>query len=436
MRSLRSFAAVMLVCIAGVACSNPVPTQGPPPPKQGSDLLIGVPINASGNLVQEGGLTKQGYELWLDWANKDGGILVQGERHRVKLLYEDDASRADVAAQMTEKLITEEKAQFLLGPYGSVDTGAAAAVAQKHHVPMVASNGAARQIYMQGFNYVFGILAPPDLYPQAVIDLENAVNPKIQTYALLTADDPFSLETTKATKDYAAAKGQQLVYFQQYPNGSTNLYPYVQAAKAKNPDLVVNIGHLLEAVAVAKAARDLRLDAKMFVYASGPDTPEFTQALGPAADYVVTGSPWTAQAKYKASYYLSSAEYVAAYRKKYNTQGEPVFPTADATAAGITLQAAIEHAQSLDPDRVRDALATLSIDTFYGQIKFDEHGQVTSKRLLVEQIQNGRPTTIWPPELAAAAPAYPTPTWSVRLGLPPAAPAAKLPGTGEPPSKH
>ena len=433
MRSSRSLAVVLLALLAGIAC-NPNPAQEQP--KQGDDIVIGVPINQSGNLIQEGMLTKQGYDLWADWANKDGGILLQGARHRVKLVYADEASKADVAAQVTEKLIAEDKAQFILGPYGSLDTGGAAAVAEKHRVPMVASNAAARQIFMQGFKYVFGVLAPPDLFPQALIDMEVSMNPKIVTYALLTADDPFSLETTKASREYSATKGEREVYYQQYPNGSTNLYQYVQAAKAKNPDLLINIGHLLEAVAVAKAARDLRMDAKMFVYASGPDTPEFSQALGSAADYVVTGSPWTAQAKYKASYYLSSAEYVAAYRKKFNTQGEPVFPTADATAAGVALQAAIEHAGSVDPERVRDALVNLNIDTFYGQIKFDDHGQVTSKRLLVEQIQNGKPVTVWPPELAAASPSYPTPTWSVRLGLPPAPPAAKLPGTGQPPSRH
>jgi branched-chain amino acid transport system substrate-binding protein len=282
---------------------------------------------------------------------------------------------------------------------------------------------------------VFGVLPPPVKYPEAVIDWEASLSPKPVTLALLTADDPFSLETSKGTADYAATKGQQLVYFQQYPNGSTNQYDIVQQAKAKNPDLLVNIGHLLEAIAVAKAARDLRLDAKVAVYANA-DAPEFIQALGGAAEYAVTGSPWTSQARYKASYYLSGPGYVAAYRKKFGVARDPDFAAAGGTAAGIVLQAAIERAQSLDPDRVRDALASLDLNTFYGELRFDAQHQATEKRLLVEQVQNGRMLTVAPAELAASPAVYPAPNWTSRLGLPPPSPPpAKLPGTGSPPKK-
>jgi branched-chain amino acid transport system substrate-binding protein len=268
-----------------------------------------------------------------------------------------------------------------------------------------------------------------------VIDWEASLNPRPVTLALLTADDPFSLETSKGTADYAVTRGQQIVYFQQYPNGSTNLYDLVQQAKAKSPDLLVNIGHLLEAIAVAKAARDLRLDAKVAVYANA-DAPEFVQALGSAAEYAVTGSPWTSQARYKASYYLSGPEYVAAYRKKFRVARDPDFAAAGGTAAGLVLQAAIERAQSLEPDRVRDSLASLDLSTFYGELRFDAQHQATEKRLLVEQVQNGRMLTVAPSELAASPAIYPAPNWTARLGLPPPSPPpAKLPGTGSPSKK-
>ena len=148
----------------------------------------------------------------------------------------------------------------------------------------------------------------------------------------------------------------------------------------------------------------------------------------------MTVSPWTAQAKYRASYYLNSAQYVAAYKRKFRTNLEPSFATADATAAGVALQSAIEHAQSLNAARVRNALASLDVETFFGRIRFDSKGENSYRSTLVVQIQNGQRLTVWPPELATAMPAYPTPSWSARLGLPPAPPAAKLPGTGRPPA--
>src|SRR5262245_5756306 len=420
-----------LAILLAVGCSSPL-VGGPTPPKMGDEIVVGAPLALSGALVQAAGAAKRGYDLWLDWANRDGGIVVAGVRHRVRLLYEDDGSDPKKSAQLAEKMITEEKATFLLGPYGTANTATVAAVADRHHVPMIAANGAARQIFMQGYRYVFGILASADQYPAAVLEMGLGMNPKPQTMAVLSADDVVSLAIAKGAIDYGTSRGIRTVFFQQYPAGTTNLYTVVQQAKTKNPDVFVNSGHLLEAIAAHKAAMDLRLDAKMFAYSVGPDQPEFVQTLGKSADYVVTASPWTPEAKYKADYYLTSAAYVAAYEKKYGTTQAPPFPVADSTVAGVALQVAIERAQSTDPERVRDALANLDISTFFGRIKFDGQGQNTFKNILVTQIRNGQLETVWPPETASTTPTYPTPTWESRFGTPTQPPKAKLPGTGKP----
>jgi branched-chain amino acid transport system substrate-binding protein len=423
---------VVGLLIVGGACT---PIAGSQSPKQGSDIKLGIPLAATGVSVQEAGLTKQGYDLWADWANRNGGIKVQGVRHRVRLLYRDDASNPQVSAQLAQQMITQNKVQFMLGPYGTTNTAAAAAVAEKYRVPLVASNAAARQIFTQGFRYLFGVVASGDQYPHALIDMVLTENPRPSTVAVLAANDVFSQAGAKATVDYAVSKGLKIVFFQTYPTGLTNFDPLIQQAKTRNPDMLFNLGHLLESVAVHKAAMDLQLNAKLFAYAVGPGEPPFVQALGKSADYVVTVSPWTAQAKYRASYYLSSAQYVAAYRKKFRTDQEPSFLVADATAAGVALQSAIEHAQSLNPEKVRNALASLDIDTFFGRIRFDAQGENSYRSTLVVQIQNGQLLTVWPQELANSMPAYPTPTWAVRLGLPATPPKAKLPGTGVRPNR-
>src|SRR5262249_1454221 len=271
--------AAVLIC---AACNNPIGNNPQPTPKVDDPILIGAPLAASGTFVQEGGLTKQGYELWADWANRDAGILVQGTRHPVKIAYEDDASQAQQAAQVTEKLITEEGAKFLLAPFGTSNAVTAAGVADKHHMPMVASNAIGRTIFMQGFKYVFGVVASAESYTQAVTDMLASMNPKPVTLAVISADDLFSLAVTQALTTYATSKGQQVVFSAKYPAGSTNLAPLVQQAKAKNPDIFVDSGHLLEAAAAHKAAKDLPPHAKAFVYAVPPRQPHIRQDLRPS----------------------------------------------------------------------------------------------------------------------------------------------------------
>jgi branched-chain amino acid transport system substrate-binding protein len=403
-----------------------------PQPKFGDDIVVGIPLAASGNLAQEGAMARQGYDLWRDWVNgRKGGIEVAGVRHRVRLDYQDDTSKTDVDTQLAERMIAGGGARFLLGPYGASNTAAVAAVAEKHQVPLVSANGSARSIFSKGYRYVFGVQTPAEKNLQVVFDLAASLNPRPVTVAMLAADDSFSSEVAKGALDYATTRGFQIVYNQPYPNGSTNLAALMAQARAKGPDIVVNSGHLLEAVAVNKAAKDLRFSAKMFVYSVGPTMPNFVQTLGKDADYVVTGSQWTAQAMYKPDYYLSATQYVAAYRQKFGTQDEPNYQVADATAAGVALERAIERANSLEPGRVRDALAALDVMTFFGRIKFDATGQNIYKPMMVEQIQSGRRQTIWPLEVSGASAMYPSPNWAVRTGTPdPTPPPAKLPATG------
>jgi len=205
-----------------------------------------------------------------------------------------------------------------------------------------------------------------------------------------------------------------VVVYKKYKNGATALTAEVQAAKAVNPDIVLNSGHLAEAIAIHKAAKEQKLNAKIFAYSVGPSTPDFIKSLGKDADYVYDGSQWTPQVKYKSQFYLSVSDYVAAYKAKYPGEGDPDYHVAESTAACLALQRAIEKANSLDAKKVRDALAALDVTTFYGRIKFDSRGINTFKPMVVEQIQGGEHHTVFPSDVADKQPMYPTPSWDQR----------------------
>jgi branched-chain amino acid transport system substrate-binding protein len=206
----------------------------------------------------------------------------------------------------------------------------------------------------------------------------------------------------------------QIVFNKQYPAAAPDVSGLVSQAKAANPDMVMNSGHLAEAIAINKAAKQLSLNAKIFAYSVGPSTPDFIKALGADADYVYDGSQWTPQVKYQPSFYLSVADYSKAYEKKYGTSEAPDYHVAESTAACLAFQKALENAGSLDPTKVRDALVKLDVMTFFGQLKFDDRGINIYKPMVVEQIQKGVHYTVFPPDVANGKPQYPTPAWSSR----------------------
>src|SRR5438309_1666431 len=408
--TVRRLALLAMAVVAVVACGGSESGGN----TTGSTITLGAPLGLTGSLTKESTLTQQGYSLWLDWINTRGGILVNGVKHPVVIKYYDDTSSANQSAVLMQKLITEDKANFLLGPYGSAATATDAAIAEQNQIPMVEANGAAQSIFNQGCKCTFGVLSPANKYLQGVLDMAATLNPKPTMIAMLSADDNFSLEVAQGIIDYAPSKGMQVVLYKKYKNGATALTAEVQAAKAVNPDIVLNSGHLAEAIAINKAAKEQKLNAKIFAYSVGPSTPDFINSLGKDANYVYDGSQWTPQVKYKPSFYLTESQYVDAYHKKYPGAGDPDYHVAESTAACLAFQKALENAKSTDPKKVRDALAKLDVMTFFGQIKFDSRGINTYKPMVVEQIQSGTHYTVFPTDIANGRPQYPTPPWSSR----------------------
>jgi branched-chain amino acid transport system substrate-binding protein len=397
----------LAVLLAACGTSTPSTTTG-------STIVFGAAVSLTGAQSFEGKLTKQGYDLWLDWIKARGGITIGNVKHPVEIKYEDDQSKADISATLVQKLITDEKANFILGPYGSSATATDAIVVERNGIPMVEANGAAQAIFSKGYKFTFGVLSPANKYLTGVLDMAATLSPKPTTIAMLTANDNFSVEVAKAVEDYAPSKGMQVVFTKQYPAAAPDVSGLISQAKQKNPDIVMNSGHLAEAIAINKAAKTLHLDAKLFAYSVGPSTPDFISALGSDANYVYDGSQWTPQVKYKPSFYLSVADYVKAYKAKYSTNDDPDYHVAESTAACLAFQKAIENAGSLDPSKVRDALVSLDVITFFGQIKFDSRGINIYKPMVVEQIQNGAHYTVYPLSVANGTPQYPTPPWSSR----------------------
>jgi branched-chain amino acid transport system substrate-binding protein len=375
--------AVLLAACGGSSSANA--------PTTGSTIVFGAAVSLTGAQSKEGGLTKQGYDLWLDWIKARGGIVINNVKHPVEIKYEDDQSNANLSATLVQKLITDEKANFILGPYGSAATASDAVVAEKNGIPMVEANGAAQSIFNKGYKFTFGVLSPANKYLTGVIDMAATLSPKPTTIAMLTANDNFSVEVAKA-----------------------DVSGLISQAKQKNPDIVLNSGHLAESIAINKAAKQLGLDAKIFAYSVGPSTPDFISALGNDANYVYDGSQWTPQVKYQPTFYLSVADYVKAYKAKFSSSEDPDYHVAESTAACLAFQKAMENAASLDPSKVRDALASLDVMTFFGQIKFDSRGINTFKPMVVEQIQSGTHYTVFPKDVANGSPKYPTPSWSSR----------------------
>ena len=402
----------LLLCAA--FASALVATPPSPARAAGDTIVFGAALAATGRDAREGVLTKEGYEFWKDYVNAHGGIRAGGKTYKVEIQYADDETNAQTSARLVEKFINQDHVNFVLGPYGSATAFASAAVVERYKVPMVEGNGSSEKIFNQGFHYIFAVLSPARRYLEGILDLALHESPRPKTVAVVAANDLFSLEVAQGAADYAQAHGMQVVYNNKYPADTTDVSSIASAIKAANPDIILNGGHLQDALLLQKAFKEQNVDAKAYGYSVGPDTPDFRKSLGNDANYVFGGTQWSPTAKYRGApgFIGDSKTYARAFQAKYGHV--PDYHNAESTATCLAFQYAIANAGSLDPQKVRDALAALNVVTFYGILKFDQRGINVFKPMAVNQIQKGELVTVWPTGVQSRKPAYPTPPWGQR----------------------
>jgi branched-chain amino acid transport system substrate-binding protein len=410
-RHHRLFAFLGGICAASILAAAGAAAVSPAAADE-NVITFGAALSATGRDAREGALTKDGYDFWKDYVNSQGGIKVAGKLYKVDIKYYDDGSDAATSAKLVERLITQDNVKFILAPYGSAATLAASAIAEKYQVPMVDPNGAAEVIFNRGFHYTFAILSPAKKYLQGILELAMTLKPRPTTVAVLAANDNFSLEVAGGIRDFAGKNGFTEVFYSEYPPDTKDVATLLTQVKAKNPDIILGSGHLQDSLLIMRAAKDQNVTSKILGFSVGPSTPDFITSLGNDANGVMGGAQWTTTLNYIDPLFGNAERYTKLFQAKY--KHVPDYHNAESTAAPETFQFAIEKAGSLDPAKVRDALAALDVESFYGRIKFDSRGVNIYKPMAVEQIQKGGHVTVWPAEAANASAAYPLAPWGKR----------------------
>src|SRR5271163_2119879 len=360
--------------LLAAACLIPVLGQ----PSAAEDVVrVGAPLPLTGPLSPEGTKQQQGYDLWAETANAAGGIKVGGARLKVEIVYADYQSNTPRAVQTAERLITEDKVDFLFAPVGSGAAKAASSVAEKYELPMIAASASSEQVYDQGYKYLFGVLTPNQTLTEPMADLVKAQLPSAKTVAILARNDLFPLAIGQELEKSATRRGLSVGFFEKYAIGTLDHASTLTQMRGLRPDWIFVTGYINDLVLVRKQMADLRLGAPVVTMLAGPAYQEFIDATGPGAENVSSGAWWHPAERYQGADLFGSTEaYVTRFKARYGAL--PDYVQASASACGAVLQLAIEKAGTADRKAVRDALAQLDVKTFFGPVRFGENGQIVS----------------------------------------------------------
>ena len=358
-------------------------------------IRIGAPLPLTGPLSPEGIKQKQGYDLWAGAANAKGGVKAAGKSYKVEIVYVDYASNTPRAVQTAERLITEDKVNFLFSPFGSGATKAASGVSEKYGIPTVAATASSEQVYDQGYKYLFGTFTPNDTLTEPLTSIVTKRDPNIKRVAILARNDLFPLAIGNEMEKSAKKRSLDVVMFEKYAIGAMDHASAITQMRAAKPDWIFATGYINDLILIRKQMNDLGVSAPVVTMIAGPAYKEFIEATGPLAENVSSAAWWHPAVRYDGKGVFGSTEnFNKRWEEKYKDL--PDYAQASAAAAGEIFQLAIEKADSIDPKKVRDALAGIDTTTFYGRIKFGPTGQITSLDPPVFQIQGGKPIVISP----------------------------------------
>ncbi len=394
-----------------------------PPAAQEITLTIGFTESQTGKYNVSSGRQAKGLRLWMDQVNAAGGIkLSDGTVVKFQAVSYDDESSKDRVQELYTRLATEDNADFLISPYSSGLTAAAAIIAEQYGKVMLTTGAASDSIYKQGYTSVFQIYTPASRYLTGAVDLLMDLDPAVKKVAFVYENSKFSTAVVEAAKAYAESKGYEVVLFEGYDKDTTDFGPFINKIQDSGAEAVLGGGHFQDGSTFARQMFEKQVPVKYIALLVAPPEPDFAQ-LGDAAVGVVGPSQWEPQAAYSPEaakeagiewFGPSSEEFVKAYEDAYGE--EPSYHSAGGYAAGLVLEKAILAADSVDPEKVKAALDNMDLMIFFGHIKFDTsedaHGLQIGHEMVYVQWQkdadgNLVKQIVWPKDAATATPIYP-----------------------------
>jgi len=396
---LASTVAVVFLCGAGTT-----------PSLAKDKIVVGMARPLSGWMAVIGDSAfKPIYETWVPEVNAQGGIYVKEYKKKlpIELVIYDDKSDVGTMTRLTEKLIVEDKVDFLWPACGTAFLFAQAPIANKHEYILLTAEGGATQIkdMLMSLPYVFVSLSFSDWY-QLPVFAELLGEAGAKTAYIMYIGDLHGIEYSGVAGIEFPKHGIDVVGIKSVPPGAKDLSPIIKKAKASNADVFCAFGYPDQVMPATGTSMALGYNPKAWIGGPGVNFGFYHTTFGPAVEGV-TGFTTFSCNQSAAAKELCDKLYKGKPEEIQDFWGHPLY-----WAALEFWKKAIEKAGTLDQKVIRDIMATQKFDTMLGPTWF-ENGLMAKESHTGEigQWQNGVFEVVGPKNKATAKFVYPKPAW-------------------------
>lgn len=348
---------------------------------------IGLNVELTGEMPAVGRSSRNAAELFVEQLNSAGGLKIGGEQWPIRLVVGDNGAKAEQAAAVAQRLISQDEVVAMVGPNASVCAIPASEIAEALRCVMVSPWSTNPKTTVDATtgkskNYVFRACFT-DLFQARVLAKFVKNDLKAQTAAVLfdVASEAPNGQANKFKADFEALGGQ-VVAFETYTTGDRDFSAQLTKIRAANPEVVFLPTYYNDVPLIIEQARRLGLNAQ-FVGSDAWSSPE-----------IITLGGANVEGSYFCNHYSSeiatpiAQKFMSDYEARYGQKPDDVAALTYDTL-GLLAQA-IAAAGSTDREAIRNALA--SITEFVGvtgTMKFEPGSGDPIKSAVILQIRDG-----------------------------------------------
>ncbi len=374
---------------------------------QTGTLKVGWAISKTGPFAGGAAVTQwPNYLLWIKDVNDAGGLNVGGRRMKLEHIEYDDRSQSEEAVRAVERLISQDKVDILLPPWGTGQNLAVAPIFARGGFPMMTGSMASDRIaeVVKRWPNIFSMLNTSSVYAESLVEVLNSLRTAGtigNRVAVVNAAEQFGIELGNAARRALKAANYELVYDGSYPMSSQDFTPVISEAQRANPDVFMAFSYPPDTMALTDTARVRGFNPKVFYTAVGSFFPQFKQRFGDNANGVMGIGGWNPDSDAFRAYIQ---RHVALHQREPDRWGASLF------YAGLQALGQSIEAVGMDNKAVVQHLRSNSFDTIVGKLDFDENN-IRKGGWFVGQWQDGDFYGIAPQQPGARKAIAPKPAW-------------------------
>jgi branched-chain amino acid transport system substrate-binding protein len=328
--------------------------------KEPKEIVIGGYGSLTGTTATFGQSTQKGIEMAFHEVNQKGGLLGK----KLRLVMEDDQGKPEEAQTVVSRLINRDRVVSVIGENASSRSLAAAPVCQQAKVPMISPSSTNPKVTEVG-DFIFRVCFI-DPFQGKVMAKFAAQTLKITQVAILRdIKNDYSVGLAEVFTQSFEQLGGKIIANESYSEGDSDFSAQLTSLKEKNPEAIFVPGYYTEVGLIARQSRKLGITIPL-LGGDGWESPKLWEIGGKALNDCYYSNHYSLEDPSS-----TVQKFVQTYKKRYQEVPDAV-AALSYDAAGILFHAIIK-ANSVEPQKIRDALATIqNYPGVTGQITIDQ----------------------------------------------------------------